>query len=173
MAIEGTVEPGSTVGRFQLVAGPPPMLPGKCFSCGSFGSDRVYVDIGLNAIRYGVVYICGPCVVSTANELFGMVLLSVVTDLRGKIENLSELLAQRDMELEGLRNDLAAIDTVRGILDRTRDDSPDVEQRTKTVQAPNQSAPKAQRRATKSAAKSGSPNVPSDDLLTEFLRGIE
>lgn len=173
MAVEGAVDPGSTNTRFQLVSGPPPMLPGKCHGCGSFSGDRSYVDISLHVNKFGRVYICDLCWTGTAHDLFNMSMKSyvdILVDTRDKaLDDKTELYTQ----IAELENALAAIDQLRSVLGI----SDTAVSRDEMVSEPSTPEPerasskpaKTERVATKQDAKPGSANVFDVESTNDFL----
>lgn len=56
------------LGRFHIIEGTPPSLPGKCSVCGT--TEGTFVDFGLDLDYYGVVYFClDNCLVEMANAV--------------------------------------------------------------------------------------------------------
>lgn len=60
----------TTMGRFKIIYGNPPVLPNKCAVCGTCSADESYIDFGLDLDFYGTVYIClSNCFVEAANSI--------------------------------------------------------------------------------------------------------
>ena len=56
--------------RFQIYEGQPPLPPGVCVICNSYGGDgRKFIDIGLQVKKLGRVYFCSFCWEEGCNEL--------------------------------------------------------------------------------------------------------
>lgn len=58
----------NSLGRFQVVEGSPPNLPGKCVVCGTTNA-KFFIDIGFDLDFYGTIYFCDTCYLEGANSL--------------------------------------------------------------------------------------------------------
>jgi hypothetical protein len=67
VAVSGVVEPGSSVGKFQIIEGYLPISPNKCMTCGKY--HGTFIDFGFNDDWYGAVYFCSDCVTDMATQL--------------------------------------------------------------------------------------------------------
>lgn len=55
--------------KYRILA-VPDIKPAKCANCGSSKNDgRKYIDFGLEVDWYGIVYLCGLCLVDVATEM--------------------------------------------------------------------------------------------------------
>lgn len=98
-----------TIGRFQLIKGSPPMLPGKCAICGTVDTDREYVDFGFELDYYGVVYFCNFCLAEMV-ALLGYIPTDrwkMIVDENIKLENTNEELQKQNQELKDAINHLS------------------------------------------------------------------
>lgn len=164
---------GQTVGRFQLISGPPPMLPGRCQTCGSGSPDRKYVDFGFTLQRYGKLYICDQCFYGAAIEMFALVPTVQLIDAQARSAVLAEdnlRLIEEKMELQ---NALAGVDSLRKLLNDidsgSVDSTPSVEESKSTAASSNPEPPKREARSTKSAPKRGSRGVPQHDSIDDII----
>lgn len=164
---------GGTVGRFQLIQGPPPMLPGRCQTCGSGSNDRKYVDFGFTLQRYGKLYICDQCFYGASLEMFALVPTTELTSAFEKVANLEDSNIELLSKIQELENALAGVDSLRKLLNNI-DSSNDVlvesvKEPESTIAEPNPEPPKREARSTKSTPKRGSRSVSQHDSIDDII----
>jgi len=86
------------------------VAPGKCACCGTGAGvdDRKFIDFGITLEFYGVVYLCGLCVICIAQDL-GFVPLSQRERYETTITELESQLTGVKAENEALRYAMASI----------------------------------------------------------------
>lgn len=167
----------NTLGRFQIVHGSPPCLPGKCVVCGS--THGRFVDFGFDIDFYGVVYFCDKCFTEGANSL-GYLSPRQGQDLRDLVMHLEEQVAIESGKnvrlndavdsLSRLRISVPDNDSNQLVLDF--DDSED-SGKSESVQPKVDRKPTGRKgRSVKQTDESGSSSLPNDaslNILTDSI----
>lgn len=102
----------------------PDLKPSKCANCGSTKNDgRKYIDFGLDIDWFGIVFICGMCLIDIAKNM-GLFtrFIEENTRLRESIHN-STALEERGVEIE--KTVLHVFEEVKSYFDRLHPTSPD------------------------------------------------
>lgn len=97
-----TADPTEQLGKFVVIHGSPPSLPGNCFLCSTAKQNTRYIDPRRDLEWHGTVYLCEECVVEMAHNL-GMLQAgesdALLADLKALTERNLELTSQvEDLE---------------------------------------------------------------------------
>lgn len=98
---EITTDPTQQLGKFVVITGSPPSLPGCCFLCSTTKQDIRYIDPRRDLEWHGTIYICEDCVIEMAHNL-GMTTKGESEDLADDNRILTERLAVAYKKLEDL-----------------------------------------------------------------------
>ena len=168
--MNGITEPGSSVGKFQVIKGYLPVSPSKCMGCGAY--HGTFIDFGLNDDWYGAVYFCYDCVRGMATE-FGFVSGDEKVKFVTKIEEYVEKIKELEKEKEKYKNALAALDSFMSSTTVVNpDNGSDVEViPDKGAEQPKSDSKSARRekRSSKQNDVEGSSSVSNDDGLDQFI----
>lgn len=163
--------------KYRIVA-VPDFKPGKCANCGSSKNDgREYIDFGLEVDWYGIVFICGTCLIDVANHmgLFNQLRdqLSRVTDSLLNVEkknfqgvDLRDSFLKIFKEVQDYFAQLPAIRDVPVVDSNDNVDKPAAIETEPTIATIKSAADAAKSGTTKSATGSRPKNLPS---LAELL----
>lgn len=97
----------TTVDKFQIIEGYPPISPNKCMTCGKY--HGTFIDFGFNDDWYGAVYFCSDCITGMASVL-GYISSTEKDKFIAKIDEYVEKIKELEKEKNVYRNAVAAMD---------------------------------------------------------------
>lgn len=98
----------TTVDKFQIIEGYPPVSPNKCMTCGKY--HGTFIDFGFNDDWYGAVYFCSDCITGMASVL-GYISSDEKDKFIAKIDEYVEKIKELEKEKDVYRNAVVALES--------------------------------------------------------------